>query len=266
MPSPVLCCDENLIMKYALVCSAYAMADFVKLNLHFMRDIFGTSPILVSDDKSDASPLIESAACKYEAAYICTRVKKGHFAGDLQSIINGLVFAESNGCDVLVKCSQRFILLDKQIKGDLDNYCLTKDMSLGLPQKLHPGQTISKSGVGFCQLPILTDCIVIRVGKLTPEHLLERYKRKVMTEKFAHSSYVEAVFNDFRHEMGANCVLLNELSTHLPGVQHRFLRKVQNHRQQYIDIARSVGIDGSFDTREWAAIHGANYRPRPVVL
>lgn len=253
-------------MKYALVVSSYQLSEFVQLNLHFMRDIFGISPILVSDDRSDNSPLIESAACKYGAAYICTRVKKGHFAGDLQSIINGLVFAESNGCDVLVKCSQRFILLDKQIKGDLDNYCLTKDMSLGLPQKLHPAQTITKSGVGFCQLPILTDFIAIRIGRITPQGLLDKYKRKVLTEKVNHRSFVEAVFNDYRHEMGEKCVLLNELSTHIPGVPHRFMRKVMNHRAQYLDLARSVGIEGSFDTREWSGIQGVNYQPRPVVV
>lgn len=254
-------------MTYALCVSSYFFPEFVELNLIKLRAIFGTDPILVSDDRSQNSEAIQSVAQKYNASYVCSRVRRHHFAGDLASIVNGLSFAEAQGADVFIKVSLRLILLDLQLRHDFQGYFETKPIVLAVPQRLHPSQVITKSGNGFIQMPLMTDVILFRVGSIKPQELIDRYRRKVTTEtKVKHSSFVEALFVDLRHELGDRCMALDELSTHLPGVPHRYLRKVQNHRQEYIDLANSLGIKGAFDTSEWARIEGVNYRPRPSVV
>lgn len=252
-------------MKFALCCSSYFFSEFVELNLNRLRFIFGSEPILVSDDRSANSKKIEEVAAKYGAAYTCSRVRRNHFGGDLASIVNGLTFAEANNADVFLKVSLRLILLDPQLRADFDNYFTNKPINLAVPQRLHPNQVITKSGNGFIQMPLLTDIILIRVGTIKPQELIDRYRRKVEESvRIKHASFVEALFTDLKHELGDRCMALNELSTHIPGVPHRYLRKVQNHRQQYVDLANQLGINGAFVTDEWARIEGPNYRPRPV--
>lgn len=256
-------------MKFALTVTSYRFPEFVELNLNRLRAIFGTeTPILVADDRSPNSGQIESIAGKYGAAYTCSRVRRGHFAGDLAGIVAGLAFAESHGADVFVKVSFRLILLDPQLRNDFENYFTNMPIDLALPQRLHPSQTIDKRGAGFLAMPLLTDVILFRVGVISPQMLIDLYRKKVATEgkTVKHASFIEALFVDLKHELGPRCMALNELSCHVPGQPHRFLRKIQNHRQQFVDLAQSLGISGPFVTDEWARIDGPNYRPRPLVL
>lgn len=256
-------------MKFALTVTSYQFPEFVELNLNRLRVIFGTeTPVLVADDRSQNSGRIEEIAGRYGAAYTCSRVRRGHFAGDLAGIVAGLAFAESHGADVFVKVSFRLILLDPQLRNDFENYFTNMPIDLALPQRLHPSQTIDKRGGGFTMMPLLSDCILFRVGAIRPQQLIDRYKKRVSTEgqKFKHASFIEALFVDLKHELADKCMSLNELSCHVPGQSHRFLRKIQNHRQQFIDLAQSLGISGAFDTAEWSRIDGPHYQPRPVVI
>lgn len=254
-------------MKFALCVSSFRFEEFVELNLNRLRVIFGTEPIIVSDDRSPNSEQIEAVAHKYGASYTCSRVRRNHFAGDLASIINGLTFAESCCADVMVKISLRLILLDPQLRHDFDNYFTNKPIVLAVPQRLHPSQVITKSGNGFIQMPLLTDIILMRVGSIKAQELIDRYRRKVEESvKIKHASFVEALFTDLKHELADRCMALDELSTHIPGVPHRYLRKVQNHRIEYVDTAAKLGISGPFICDEWARIEGANYRPRPQLV
>lgn len=255
-----------LPMKFALCISSYLFPEFVELNLNRLRAIFGTDPILVSDDRSQNSEQIQSVSERNGAAYLCSRIRRNHFAGDLASIINGLTFAEANNADVFIKVSLRLILLDPQLRNDFQGYFQTRPIVLAVPQRLHPTQVITKSGNGFVQMPLMTDVLLIRVGSIKPQELIDRYRRKVATEKVNHRSFIEALFTDLKHELGHRCMALDELSTHIPGVPHRYLRKVQNHRAEYTDLAAKLGIQGQFLTDEWARIEGVNYRPRPVLV
>lgn len=254
-------------MKFAICCSSYLFREFVDLNLNRLRFIFGDAPILVSDDRSPNSEQIEAVAAKHGAYYICTRIRKNHFLGDIQSIINGLTFAEQQGADVFLKVSLRLILLDPQLRHDFENYFTNRPIDLAVPQRLHPTQTIRKSGMGFVQMPLMSDILLMRVGSIKPQELIDRYRKKVAESvKIKHASFVEALFTDLKHEWGHRCMALDELSTHVPGVPHRYLRKIQNHRAEYTDLAAKLGISGPFRTEEWSAIDGANYRPRPALV
>lgn len=253
-------------MKFAICCSSYLLREFVELNLNRLRFIFGDSPILVSDDRSPNSEQIEAVAAKFNAYYVCSRVRRNHFGGDLASIVNGLTFAEQQGADVFLKVSLRLILLDPQLRNDFTNYFQNRPIDLAVPQRLHPTQTIRKSGMGFVQMPLMTDILLIRVGAIRPQELIDRYRKKVTTEKVKHASFVEALFTDLKHEWGHRCMALDELSTHIPGQAHRYLRKVQNTRIEYVDTAAKLGIHGPFQTAEWSQIDGVNYRPRPSVV
>lgn len=255
-------------MKFAICCSSYFFSEFVDLNLNRLRHIFGDAPILVSDDRSQHSEQIEAVAAKHNAFYTCTRIRKNHFLGDIQSIINGLTFAEQQGADVFLKVSLRLILLDPQLKHDFQNYFENRPIDLAVPQRLHPSQVITKSGNGFIQMPLLSDLLLIRVGSINPQELIDRYRKKVLNEsaKVKHASFIEALFVDLKHDLADKCLMMDELSTHLPGRPHRYLRKVQNPRIEYVDTAAKLGINGTFLTDEWAKIEGVNYRPRPALV
>lgn len=105
-------------MKAAIVIGAWQCPSATRLNLAAIRATNGSVPILVSEDYAsprqspvgeEASRLTRSAARDYGASYVCSAVNLGHGQGDLRAFVNGLWWAKSQGAEVLVKLSQRWI-------------------------------------------------------------------------------------------------------------------------------------------------------------
>lgn len=257
----------SVVMKFSIVISAYQMADFVALNLAMCKQIFPDCPVLVSDDRSPNSEAIEAVASQYGAAYICTRIRKHHFAGDLQSIINGLVFAKANGCDAMIKCSLRFIIIDKSIRDLFEDRMTNHITDLIAPSKCKPGQIIRRESITFSLLPILTDCLVLKTDSISPEDLISHYRQKCSDSRVPHGTLIEALFMDLCHgEFKTSHHIEDAISVHQPGQPHRFLRKAQNNRLEYLDHARKLGIVGDFKTDEWNKILGVHYQPKPRAI
>lgn len=238
------------------------------MNVMMTRHVFGQDvPILVSDDRSQNSEKIEGVAKKHEAGYICTRVTKKHFAGDLQSVLNSIVFARSQNCDVAVKISLRLILLDSKLKDVFTDRFKNHICNLIVPSKVRPTQLIRRESATFCLLPILTDILLIRANAIDPQELIDMYKHKCTSEKSPHASLIEALILDLCHgKFKDSHHISDELGVHQPGQPHRFLRKAQNNRVEYLDHARRLGIAGDFITDEWSRYLGIHYSPKPRAI
>lgn len=232
------------------------------------RHVFGKDvPILVSDDKSQGSPAIEEVANKYGCAYLCSNKRRSHFLGDLQSIISSIVFARSQNCDVAIKISLRFILLDPSLRTMLEDRFTNHITNMILPTKVKPHQLIRRESMTFAQLPLLTDFIALRSDAINPAELIERYRYKCTHERAPHASLIEALFLDLAHgRFKDSTYLSDELGMHQPSQPHRFLRKAQNNRLEYLDHARRLGIQGDFNTDEWSKLLGVHYKPKPRVI
>lgn len=253
-------------MKFALCISSYKFADFVELNVRMLNHVFPGSPLLISDDVSESSDQIKSVAEKYGCAYTCSRVRKNHFAGDLQSIINSIVFAKSVGADIAIKISLRLILLDPKLKDMMVDRFKNHLCSMICPCKVQPNQLLRRESMTFTMLPLLTDIVLLKTDAIHPQELINLYRHKISTEHAKHASLIEALIFDLHVGRFNNCSYISdELGKHQPGQPHRFLRKCQNNRIQYLDLARHLGITGEFITDEWNRIEGASYRPRPVL-
>lgn len=254
-------------MKFSITISSYMFQEFVELNLCMVRKVFGESvPILISDDWSVNSAKIEDVARKHSAAFIGSRKRKNHFAGDLQGVINSLAFAKSVGADVAVKISLRLILLDPKLK-DVFTEKFSSGTNMIVPCKVKPDQLIRRESITFSLMPLLSDIIMLRVGCIEPQELIDLYRKKVTTERAPYASLIEALICDLHFgRFNQTSYLSDELGRHQPGMPHRFLRKCQNNRVEYIDLARSLGIEGEFRTEEWSRIQGVLYQPRPMVL
>lgn len=252
-------------MRFGICISSFLMPDFVEMNVIQTRKVFGDdTPILISDDRSINSDKIEAVASKYGVAYDCSRVQRGHFANDLQGIVNSLVFAKASGCEIAVKVSFRFIFLGPTLLDVFTDRFTNHICHIAAPMKVRPGQLIRRESTTFAMVPVLSDVLFLRVSAIEPGELIEIYRRKVTTEKAPHASLIEALVYDLCvSKFKDQSIMLDELSYHQPSQPHRFLRKSQNHKQEYVDTASKLGLSGAWDTREWNAILGVHYRPRP---
>jgi len=67
-------------------------------------------PVLVHDDSSGDENLLN--ICRlYQCDFMSTSFRRGHFAGDVSALYNGLLWANKNNFDILVKMSRRLIPL-----------------------------------------------------------------------------------------------------------------------------------------------------------
>lgn len=238
------------------------------MNVIQTRKVFGDDvPILISDDRSVNSDKIEAVASKYGAAYDCSRVRRSHFAGDLSSVLSSIVFARSQNCDVAVKISLRLILLDPQLKDLFTDRFQNHICNMILPSKVRPNQLIRRESTTFSMLPCLTDIVLLRANAIEPQEIIDLYRHKCTNEKAPHASLIEALFTDLWHGKFKDKTHIEDaISVHQPGQPHRFLRKAQNNRLEYLDHARKLGIVGEFNTSEWNSLLGVNYFPKPRAI
>lgn len=257
-------------MKVAITVGAFLLHDFVDLNLRQCRRVFPDSPLLVSDDISPRSNDIAKIAKNAGATYIGSNSRRGHFAGDFTAILNAITFAQAHKSDLAVKVSQRFIFKNEVARTLLLDKFEQTLMSYGLPGRMtvdtvRPGGTFS-----FTMMPVLTDLMVFRVSDCDPEAMACEYKKKVSAEwGTATGTYIEAIANDWAYSRFKDkTVFLDDFTKHING-RHGgdlYLRRNQNHKESYIELAREHGINGDFNLGEWASLEGRAYYPRPRAL
>lgn len=251
-------------MRIAFTIGSYRLADFIRLSIHQIRRLCPDAPILISDDTSKESGYIEKMAEQYGCSYRGARARRGHFAADFQSMVNALVFAEGAGCELAVKVSQRFIFRKPE---SID--VLRKAFADPAIMVATPGQpttnTASLPSKGFGAFTTLSDVVVMRVGSMTAEQLLQLYRTRLTREKVPWASFIECVVDELHSNMfPGKTVKLPELTN--PAPDPIYLRRYQAIEKQYRDLALTHGFSGIFPLGEWGQIEQRAYMARPVVI
>lgn len=254
-------------VKLAFTIGSYRLCDFVHLSLKQLKKLSPDSHVLVSDDAAPESGHIKAIAEAHGAQYRCSRVRKGHFASDWQSFINGLVFAESVGADIAIKVSQRFIFRKQEAIDAIVAAFKEPNIAIVTPGQPKMAFGFGSPSNGFGKFTLLTDIVAMRVGSVLPDNLLHLYRTRLMTEKVPWGSFIECTVDDLcRNTFPGRTLKLDSITNHTNVDDPSFLRRFQNQESQYIALAETHGIGGRFPTGEWAQIEGRSYLCKPLVV
>ena len=253
------------MIELAFTISSYRLHDFVKLGIKQINLLSPDSPILVSDDPSPESEMIKSTSESLGAAYKGASKRRGHFAGDLQSMINALAFAKAVGADVAVKVSQRFIFKKHDAIECLQKAFENPDIMVATPGQPRVRPNADKAARGFGAFTILTDIVAIRVGCISPQDLLVMYRERILREKVPWASFIECAIDELHSiRFPGKTVKLEALTN--PTADPIYLRRYQASEVQYRTLALSHGFNGLFPLNEWNAIERQAYLCKPVVV
>lgn len=249
--------------RFAVTIGSYALPNFVALNIAALRRLFGSDlPILVSDDRSHLSARIEQISKMNRCAYFCSKIRRMHFAGDMQSLINSVVFAKQMGAEWAVKVSQRLVLFSPNLRPILDRYLADPNIIIALPGS--PDPTRSRSP-GFAKYPFLTDVMFLRASEIEPNFLREYYENHWKNGKHYWDGFVELTINSLlKSDWKDRHAVLHELTNMPPGPERLYLRRYQNHAGEYERLAAELGLNlRGFDVSEWKALERGSYSPAP---
>jgi hypothetical protein len=250
-------------VKLAFTISAYRLCDFVHLGLNQLRKLSPDSPILVCDDPSPESLGIRSHAEQHMATYDVARKRRGHFAGDFQSLVSALVFAQSRGADVAVKVSQRFIFRRPESIEAIQRAFTDPNIMVATPgQPVVNG--VNRATKGFGQFTTLSDIVAIRVGAISAEEMLHMYRQKLLTDRAPWGSFIECAVDSLHGKFAGRTVKMEELTN--PQADPWFLRRYQATEQDYRNLALADGWNGRFPVEEWGAMEGRKYLCKPRVV
>lgn len=252
-------------MTFAACVGSYSLPHFISLQILSLRHVFGDIPILISDDKSSESPVIESVAAKHEVAYCCSEARRGHFAGDVQCTINALQFARQCNADIAVKISQRMVLVSPTIKPIAEGYLSRDNIALALPGTPSKIQ-ICGTSKGFARMPHLTDVLFFRMDRMmSAEAVRDFYEASWKLSGDPRDGIPEIAMTHMIEKplLGKVCKF-TELTYHDPNrpKDKLFHRRYQSTSSEIRRFAQSLGCDGFFQVGEWRTLD-ANYRPRP---
>jgi hypothetical protein len=134
-----------------LVISTFGTPEYIQLAMEVMKNNGVNIPVLVHDDSSGDKNLQEICR-KYGCNFTSTRTKYGHFAGDVASVHNGLIWAENKKIDVLIKMSRRFIPLFDWTKSLLETIEKNPNFTYG-------------NRCNHFDFPLRTECVAYVVKK-----------------------------------------------------------------------------------------------------
>lgn len=253
-------------MTIAFTIGSYQLFQFVYLGLKQLQELSPESPVLVSDDRSNASEQIEAVAHECGAAFECSKVRRGHFAGDFQSLVSALAFAQAVDADIAVKVSQRFVFRKRDAIDAIKKAFEDEKIAAATPGR--PSvvfNTGTKKGGTFNAFSMLSDVVCIRAKELKPEQLLHLYRQRLMRERTPWASFIECTVDELHsHVFPGRTVKIAEITD--PQPDPWYLRRYQARQDQYRELATRHGIGGHFDLVEWALIEKHGYQPRPLVV
>lgn len=94
-----------------LVIGTFAAVPYIHLQLEARRRFYPSVPMLVHDDCSARSDELRSLCGDYGAEFEKNMARSPACKGDLSAFAGGLIWAQEQGLDVLVKLSRRFLPL-----------------------------------------------------------------------------------------------------------------------------------------------------------
>lgn len=250
-------------MRLAFTIGSYAMPQFVELQILSIRRFFGPDcPILVSDDKSEETPRVQALAAKYGASFYTSKIRRHHFAGDMQAVINAIAFAKSTGSDIAVKVSQRLVLVSSRLNGLIYSHFQDPKCLILLPGRPAAHKLRSK---GFSKYPFLTDVLMFRAAEIDPDFLRTHYESRWKNGKHYFDGFVEFAINHLlTTDWAGRFHVFNELTEHDRSTERIYLRRYQNVPGEFERYARKLGITHSnWQTEEWRVLERGSYSPQP---
>lgn len=251
----------------AITIGSYGMPDFVRLCIRATRREFGDHvPILVSDDASESSGMVEDICRDEEVRFITSDARRSHCSGDWQVFLAGGTWAGKCGSRIAIKLSQRFIPLAGLAKLILDPF---KDPNVDVVYSpmMDPRNAVRPSVRFYSKFNVLTDCLAWRVDAISPQELMDHYRSRVLGASHSNSGLVEFAWDDLiKNRFAGRAVAVDELANPVPMEEKKYLRKASALDAEYRRVAEELGVDGRFDTREWFAIEGHNYMRTPQIV
>jgi hypothetical protein len=241
-------------MKFAVSLGTFDLVNFAKLNLAYLRHVFGDdTPIICYDGKSANSEAMRELAEEYGAAYFTERENRLHFAGCQQNSVTA------------VKINQRLILLDKSIPDRVREVFSGRVTALAMPGQCSEASIIQEGSKFHSRFKVMPDCIFMRASAFDPVQMSKSYedqwksgtrKMDTLTETW----WANRVHGEYRDRH----VTLPWLTEHTPGQPFLYLRKIQNQPTDFAEAARRIGIPVSgYQTVEWQEMGRGKYRPTP---
>lgn len=96
-------------IKIGVVITTYASTSYVHLGLACLSKNCPNLPVLVHDDCSSVAPNLAKITNALGYDFESNNIRLGHTLGDLSGFLGGLLWAQKNNIDLLVKLSRRFI-------------------------------------------------------------------------------------------------------------------------------------------------------------
>lgn len=242
------------------------MPDFAELCAAQARELWPHSQILLSDDRSEKSPEIEAAAERWGCSYIVSERRRTHCSGDWQAFVNGAVLAEQEGCEIVLKLSQRCIPVAPDFRKRVDWYfdpAIGRNANAIMPSRLNDNQIARPGAELYLKLGHLSDILAFRVSVISPTVLLEHYNASLTTGWERGAGISEVVWGNIKAAV-PGVELVDWLSNMEPMKPKVLLRKASSNSGEYARLAERWGITGAFDVGEWNKIEARSYRGRPV--
>ena len=232
-------------MKIAFTIGSYRLVPFVKLGIQQIREFRPDSPILVSDDPSQETPHIVQLCKETGVQHRGAKTKRGHFAGDFQSMVNALAFGEAHGCDLTVKISQRSIIRRPEAIEAIEKAFADPNIMVATPGK--PTVNAGIPSKGFGAFGTLSDTVIWRVGCMTGEQLLHLYRARLIREKVPWASFIECLVDELHSNLfNGKSRKIEEITNPTPPNDPMFLRRYQADERLYRDLALKHGWNAVF--------------------
>jgi hypothetical protein len=203
--------------------------------------------------------MVEAVCRDEEVCYIGSDRRRSHCSGDWQTFLVAGAFARKAGKRFAVKLSQRFIPLTGCADLLLSPF-LSGNVDVVYPPMMDPRNAVRPSTVFYSKFNVLTDCLAWSTEAISETELLNYYRTRVLTIEGQNNGLVEFAWDGLiKERFSDQAVAVDELANPVPLQKKKYLRKASALDAEYRRVAEELGVQGSFDTREWVAIEGHRY-------
>ena len=95
--------------RIGVVVGTFAAIPYIHLHLENWRRHYPQTPLLINDDGSPYIDELEALCVRYGASLIRNECRLRQTVGDMSAYVNGFDWAQSQGIEILVKLSRRFL-------------------------------------------------------------------------------------------------------------------------------------------------------------
>jgi hypothetical protein len=252
-------------VKFSVAIGCHALSGFIRLNVAYLRRIFGEEmPLCLYDSPSDANDKIKEIADEYGCAYFCERTNRGHFSGDIQSAVTAIAFAQTHGCEMGIKLNQRTVLLSSEIPKLLEKAFADPAVTLLTPGRYPRESIVDNTSVFHSRFPQAVDVLCFRANAWDAQGVADRYKHQWTTGNSKYDTYSELFWARESERIKEAHKTVDWLTAHENGRPFKYLRKIQNTESDYSRAAMDIGIPvSSYRTEEWSKLKPGAYRPSP---